>query len=85
MRPWSTALLVLALTTTAACGDTPDPGGAAAKPSPGPAPTPALSKKAAEETVVRYLRSVNKANGNLDPELAAKIETGSALQVHTAQ
>jgi hypothetical protein len=86
MRPWSVTTLLAVLVMTTACSDTPTTeANSAVTPQPTPTPTPALSKQAAETALLQYLRSVNQANGNLNPELTAKIETGSALQIHKAQ
>lgn len=81
MRLWSVVVLLLVLT---ACSDT---GSAAsdAVSQPTPSATPAIGKEAAAAAVRSYVESVNKANGDLDPELSAKIETGSARQIHAAQ
>ncbi len=50
-----------------------------------PKPVPALSQQAAQDAVKSYLAGITKANAKLDLTVAAKVQTGSALQVNTAQ
>ncbi len=58
---------------------------AVSTPSPSPTPRPALSQRAAQAVVLSYATRIAKANRTLDRALAAKVQTGSALQVSTAQ
>jgi hypothetical protein len=86
MRLWSVPALLAAVVVLGACSDSASRAGHAAPDrTPPPTPVPAIGKDAAQATVQDYVRSVNRANGDLDPELAAKIETGSAQQIHAAQ
>jgi hypothetical protein len=48
-------------------------------------PSPALNPKGVDAVLKLYLTAIGRANGRLDPELASKVEAGSALQVHSAQ
>lgn len=54
-------------------------------PSPSASPAPAIAASAAANVLKRYMSAINSANGRLDSELAGKVKTGSALQIHTAQ
>ncbi len=81
MRLWSVVVLLLVLT---ACSDTGTVSSDAVA-QPTPSPTPAIGKEAAAAAVQSYMKSVNRANGDLDPELSAKVETGSARRIHAAQ
>jgi hypothetical protein len=91
MRRTPTAALAVALVMTTIGGCS---GGDDAKvpeerqitvPSTPPPPTPALSPRAAETVLKNYLTVIVKANDKLDRDLAAKVETGSALGIHSAQ
>ncbi|MFI7063564.1 hypothetical protein ACIBL3_21445 [Kribbella sp. NPDC050124] len=92
-RTPATALVVALILATAACGGDQEEGAedraatvsAKPSPSPQPKPTPAISTRGAQDALKRYLSSISQANAKLDPARAAKIETGSALQIHSAQ
>jgi hypothetical protein len=85
--------LVLAVGGCSDTGDTGDTGDAdrpaaaeSSKPaSPPPSPSPALNPRGVDSVLELYLAAITKANGKLDPSLAAKVEAGSAHQVHSAQ
>ena len=90
----ATALVVALMFATAGCGG--DQEGAddraatvSSKPSPSPSPrpkpTPAISTRGAEEVLKRYMSAIGQANAKLDPVRAAKVETGSAVKIHSAQ
>ncbi|HEU4946871.1 MAG TPA: hypothetical protein VFT31_06940 [Kribbella sp.] len=89
MRRAPATALVIALTlTTAGCSGDQDearPVTASSTPSPRPKPAPAISARGAEAVLKKYLPAISKANAKLDPARAAKVETGSALKLHTAQ
>lgn len=87
-----TVLVSVLILATAGCGGdqegTEDRAGAVAStpaPAPRPKPAPAISTRGAEDVLKRYLPAISQANAKLDPARAAKVETGSALQLHSAQ
>lgn len=91
MRLTLVVALVIAL---AGCSDTGDPDRGtnavqktpAAEESAAQAPlTPALNPNGVDSVLKLYLAAIGKANGKLDADLAAKVEAGSALQVHSSQ
>lgn len=88
----ATAAVVALILATAGCGgdqeNAENRAGAvnsAPSPSPRPKPAPAISARGAEEVLERYLPAISKANAKLDRARAMKVETGSALKIHTAQ
>ncbi|GII28418.1 hypothetical protein Pmi06nite_18600 [Planotetraspora mira] len=62
-----------------------EPPSVSKPPVPPPSPTPALSEKAAQSVIKRYMQGINAANGKLNSSLASKVESGSAHQIHNAQ
>lgn len=87
-----TVLLTALVLATAGCGGDQDraedhPGAVVSTPAPAPKPkpVPAISTRGAEDVLKRYLPAISQANAKLDPARAAKVETGSALQLHSAQ
>ena len=78
--------LVSLVLTTAGCGvlaRTAEPA-PPAKP-PAPPPTPALTEAEAKRVLVRYMLTMNLAQRRLSPTFAARVETGSALELRKAQ
>jgi len=96
MRWTPATALAVALATasaaTAGCGlslnsaDETKTGQTVTRPSrPSPTPEPALTPQGAQAVLRLYLAAIVKANGLLNPALAAKVESGSALKVRTAR
>lgn len=86
----ATALVVALMLTTAGCSGDNEEGAEAraaivSSTPPPPKPAPAISVRGAEGVLKRYLPAINQANGKLDAAKASKLETGSALKIHTAQ
>jgi hypothetical protein len=89
--PATAAVVALILATTGCGGDKEEAedraGAFTSKPSPSPRPkpTPAISARGAEDVLKRYLPAISQANTKLDQARASKVETGSALKIHSAQ
>jgi hypothetical protein len=89
--PATAAVVALILATTGCGGDKEEAedraGAFTSKPSPSPRPkpTPAISARGAEDVLKRYLPAISQANAKLDQARASKVETGSALKIHSAQ